>query len=1221
MINKTENSRKIAIIGIGLRFPKANNATEFWELLKNGVDMVTDFSVEELIASGIPASLAEREDYIKSKGVVEDVFSFDADFFLYSPKEAALIDPQQRIFLECGWSALEDAGINPLKHDKRIGVYAGCGINRYTTESPVVLSEPAEMFQRDIGNAPDYLASRVAYKLNLKGPAMTIQTACSTSLVAIHQACQAILNEDCDIAMAGGVSLGIPGKSGHLFSPGLIYSPDGRCKPFDAGANGIVRGQGAGIVILKRLSDAIADHDHIYGTILSSAINNDGADKIGFTAPGVAGQEKVIRAAQQKAGVSPASIGYIETHGTGTHLGDPLEMEALKNVFATGTVANSCAVGSVKSNMGHLDVAAGVAGLIKSVLCLYHHELVPTLHFQELNPYISFRDTPFYVNTAHTPWHAVDSPRRAAVSSFGLGGTNAHLILEEHSTQAISAPPQPYIPLFFSGNTPLVVKQKVAGMKRFLIKNPEASLKNVAYSQQKQHSFDFRWSMVCSDHEDAIRQLNDYREIFAARKNTVVFPVIFLFQGMATERKDLAKELYQYTHVFKEEVDRCIIILQQLFPDKYKDTAADLLFGWSSPKNDGILSHESLFIIQYALARYFMSMGIKPAAMLGYSGGEYVAACLSQVFTLEDALYIVTSRWKLLCNTPPGKMMVVRKPADAIRQIISILRLEVDVAGITTQDGCVVSGSEDGIYLLDKYLQNIGVKTTLLNSNHGFHSHLLNAALPKFESIFQQLKPGKPTIPYISSLTGDWIKPEEALSANYWSAQMREPVRFLDGIKALLDSPAYENALFLEVGPEQILSNLIAANPLKKKSQHFLFTQSSGKEASGNELKDLYSAVCHCWQYGFITGTPPVIKETEARFIPLPPYPFDRTVYHTSPLIRNTTVPTQNDDITRSSSLNENINEPATAYLTALWKNTLGTIGNIPDDSNFFLSGGDSLSGTAMLNKIKSHFNIELETGTLIRFPEFGALNDYVQQQLGVKNKNNNPIVQHLQTGEPGHPTLVLIHPVGGELFIFRDWLKTLPSCYPVLGISSPLLSGLNLQETSIEDLAHHYVSLLQEKNIFHNCILAGVSFGGVVAFEMAAVLSARGRHLPLLIMVDAPAVPADFTLHDKRVMNAEDVELNILRLHYDALMKYRPPHIHTNIIFFHPTAARPATPLGWEKFWSEYTSGDYSSYQVPGDHITMNYLPNVTVIADGIVEAASGIYFHEAVDENFNNK
>ena len=799
----------IAIVGMAGRFPGAPDVARFWNNLKAGLESVTFFSDDELAAAGISRDLLQDPAYVRARGIVADADRFDARFFGYTPREAELIDPQQRVFLECAWEALEHAGCDPEQYAGRIGVYAGTGINTYLlalAARPDVLAAYSPV-QIAIASDKDFLPTRVSYKLNLTGPSVNVQTACSTSLVAVHVACQSLLSGDCDMALAGGVRITVPQESGYRYQTGSILSPDGHCRAFDAGAQGTVSGNGVAIVVLKRVEDAIANGDTIFAVVKGSAINNDGSLKVGFTAPAVQGQAQVIADAHRAAGIAPGSVTYVEAHGTGTDLGDPVEMAALGAAFSTGTDETGyCAIGSLKTNVGHLDAAAGATGLIKAALAVHEGAIPPSLHFSSPNPKIDFASSPFFVNTTLSQWPAVDGPRRAGVSSFGLGGTNAHVVLEEAPVVAPGGPARHSQLLVVSARSEAALEAACDNLAAHLAATPDLNLADVAFTLQTgRHRFDHRRFVVCTSAGEAAGALGAEpgRGTIACETRTGR-AVAFMFPGQGAQQVNMGRALYEREPLFREHLDRCAALLEPhlgfdlrtvLYPEGSIEAAAERLVQTA-------VAQPALFAVEYSLAQLWMSWGVMPSAMIGHSVGEYVAACLAGVMTLPDALALVATRGRLMQAAAPGSMLSVPLGADDLMPSIG---KQLSIAAVNTATSTVVSGPTPAIAALQQRLAADGVETKLLKTSHAFHSSMMDPALPEFRAAVQAAALSAPTRPFVSNLTGGWITAEQATSADYWVEHLRRAVRFHDGLQTMLrDSPP----VLLEVGPGRTLASL-----------------------------------------------------------------------------------------------------------------------------------------------------------------------------------------------------------------------------------------------------------------------------------------------------------------------------------------------------------------------------------------------------------------------------
>ncbi|MGL5794535.1 MAG: type I polyketide synthase, partial [Waterburya sp.] len=731
----------IAIIGMDGRFPGAKNIDEFWNNLKNGRESIIHLTNDQLLNLGIDKTIVNDPNYVKVGAFLEDIDLFDADFFGYNPKEAAAIDPQHRIFLECAYSALENAGYNPDKYAGKIGIFAGVGWNNYllfNLNPDEDFFQTALGYQTVIGNEKDFLTTRISYLLNLKGISLDLQTACSTSLVATSMACQSLLTYQSDIALAGGISIASLKKTGYLYQEGGILSPDGHCRAFDAQAQGTVPGSGVGVVVLKRLEDAMADGDYIQAIIRGSAINNDGSGKIGYTAPSIDGQAEVIAEALALAEVEPETISYIETHGTGTALGDPIEIAALNQVFQVDTEQKKyCALGSVKTNIGHLDAAAGITGLIKTVLALKHQQIPPSLHFQQPNPKIDFANSPFYVNTELQEWKTPGYPRRAGVSSFGIGGTNAHVVLEEAPVgetgrRGDGETGKKSNLLVISAKTESALETATDNLVEHLNKYPELDLADVAYTLQVgRKEFAYRRMVVGKDIEDVAIALQnrDPQRVLTHCTPKNQHSIVFMFPGQGSQYVNMGKELYDSEPVFREWIDRCSELLEPelgldlrslLYPDN-----SELEIATNKLKQTEI-AQPAIFTIEYALAQLWMSWGIKPQAAIGHSIGEYVAATIASVMSLEDALRLVARRGKLIQQMPTGSMLAVSLSETEIKEL---LNNELSLAAVNAPNLCVISGSDESITGINKELTEKGIECRHLHTSHAFHSSMMDSAI------------------------------------------------------------------------------------------------------------------------------------------------------------------------------------------------------------------------------------------------------------------------------------------------------------------------------------------------------------------------------------------------------------------------------------------------------------------------------------------------------------
>ena len=878
----------LAVIGLACRFPGAHDSATFWRNLRDGVESITRLGEEDLQSAGVHERLRHDLNYVRMRGVIEGIDLFDADFFGIMPKEAELMDPQHRLFLECAWETFEHAGYDPERFKGSIGVYAGSSTSGYLFNlfPDGVLLQSASDMAGILGVEKDSLPTRVSYKLNLEGPSIAVQTACSTSLVAVHLACQGLLAGECDMALAGGVSINVPQKVGYLYQKSGIASPDGHCRAFDADARGTVGGSGIGIVLLKRFEDAEADGDHIWALIKGTAINNDGAQKVGYTAPRVEGQARVIRAAHVAARVEPESIRYVEAHGTGTPMGDPIEVAALTQAFRPGTDRNGfCAIGSVKSNIGHLDAAAGIAGLIKTVLALSHQQIPPSLHFSSPNPEIAFTRTPFYVNTKLTGWNSSGAPRRAGVSSFGLGGTNAHVVMEEapvveRERERISHRPRLIV---LSARSETALNEATTRLAAYLQQHPKVELPDVAYTLQTgRRAFAHRRWVVADNMDSTIRALSRSDSANPITHAGEPRPVVFLFSGQGAQYSTMGRSLYAHEPTFREEVDRCAALLAPHIGVDIKLVLFEECSTDPDRLNRTALTQPALFVLEYALAKLWMSLHVHPDGMIGHSVGEYVAACLSGVFSLEDALRLVAIRGQLMQSMPSGSMLAVSMSEV---EATSLVHEELDMAAVNAPNQCVLSGPEPAMTRLQDTLAIRGIQCVRLQTSHAFHSRMMEPVLQAFHAQVAGVVRHAPTIQWISNVTGDWITPTQAMDPSYWTDHVRRTVRFADGIETLCRKP---ERILLEVGPGQTLCTL-AQRQIDRRPVMALASLRKPRNGSSPvfEPSDFLDAVGNLWAAGVPIEWAGLYLEERPRRVPLPTYPFERRRFWVEPMKRS----------------------------------------------------------------------------------------------------------------------------------------------------------------------------------------------------------------------------------------------------------------------------------------------------------------------------------------------
>ncbi|MBB5622466.1 amino acid adenylation domain-containing protein [Pedobacter cryoconitis] len=978
---------EIAIIGMSGRFPGANDLETFWNNLKNGVESVSFFTDEQLKNSGEDQSVIDDPLYVKANSFIKDKNHFDSSFFNYRPNEARMMDPQLRIFHECVWEALEDAAVNVNDEKNKVGIFAGAATNvNWQVYSELINKEGLvdDYTASQVSNAR-FLTTKLSYFLNSKGPSVFLDTACSTSLVAVHQACRSLLFADCNIAIAGGVRITNKAEKGYKYTEGMIHSKDGHCKAFDADANGTISGEGAGVVILKTLKNAIKDGDHIWAIIKGGGINNDGNHKVSYTAPSVDGQTEVIMMAQKWAKVEPESIGMIEAHGTGTNLGDPIEIEGLKQAFNTDK-RQYCAIGSVKTNIGHLDSAAGIAGLIKAVLSIKHRQLPPSLHYKTPNPKIDFQASPFYVNTTLRNWESTQYPLRAGVSSFGIGGTNAHIILEEAPEAVASDAGREQHLLLFSGKNEEALKRNLEKYKTYFTQHPDAKLADLSYTLQTGRShFNYRKSLVCGTADEALEAL-DEDELHLQAVSAGKQPLVFMFSGQGSQYTGMYQELYENEAVFRSAADACFAIAAK---QSNMDLKAVIYPEGTSALNinDTCYAQPALFIMEYALSCLLLHWGIKPAMLIGHSIGEYVAACISGVWGMEDALKLVIKRGALMQQVKKGQMLSVSISEPELRYLLKD-EPAISLAAVNSSSLSVVSGEEEPLMAFATKLTTTGYKNKVLHTSHAFHSWMMDGILAEFEKAFEGINFKPQQIPVISNLTGEPAKDSEMGSPAYWVKHLRNEVRFSAGAGHILQQ---EQAVFIELGPGNALSTFVRSHQSRTR-QHKVISMISSAAQVHQDQKQVLKGMGELWQQGIDIDWAAYYQDEQRQKMALPAYSFDKIAYPVNvdafKMITgmiNENQPAYTDEqasaVTQELLLtteNHTTSKPMLEELVEIWKDFFGKNDILATD-DFFEIGGDSLKALTMVARLHKVYQVNISIKEFFNHATIKKLAEYIE--------------------------------------------------------------------------------------------------------------------------------------------------------------------------------------------------------------------------------------------------
>ncbi|MER9250109.1 amino acid adenylation domain-containing protein [Mesorhizobium sp. M0590] len=1116
-----QNRNAVAIIGMAGRFPGAENVDQFWSNLVNGIESIADLDEQTLQEAGVAPDMYDRPDYVRREAVISGIDLFDATFFGISPKEAAWMDPQQRILLEVAYQAFDHAGYGLRETaGDRVGVFAGVGANHYlgVRELGRDLLD-SERLQIRILNGGDFTATRIAYKLNLTGPCVSVQTACSTSLVAVHLACQSLRSNECNMALAGGASISLPHGKGYLHQQGHILSPDGRCRAFDAKSQGTVRGSGVGVVVLKRLSDAYRDGDYIWAVIRGTAINNDGATKVGFTAPSVDGQAAVIQAALTDADVSADAIGYVEAHGTGTYLGDPIEISGLTKAFRSHTARKQfCAIGSVKANVGHLDAAAGVTGLIKLATMLNRGVIPASLHFDKPNPNIEFEESPVFVNKTCTTWPKGGEPRRGGVSSFGIGGTNAHTVLEEappRSSEQVGRRLNVFPVSAASGSALTEMLRQLADfMRRSDVQNSAA---NIAYTLQRgRAALRYRASFVGTDLAELADQLDQAAlQAGAAREvSSSEHRIAFMFSGQGGQQIGMGRELYEEEPVFRSAIDECANWINEFAntdfrPLLYREGKAD---GELEPQLEAVIQ-AVIFATQYAMAKLFMSWGIFPAAVIGHSIGEYAAAHIAGIISLPDAIRLTLIRGQLTSHVPAGGIVAVGMSPEELQPYWNE---NLSLAAINGPHQCVVSGAASEIAAFHERLEAKSIASKRIRATHAVHSSLLDPILSEFRIHAEQVELHTPQVPFVSTVLGDWLEADVPLDGSYWVRNLRETVQFHLALDRLVQS-GYQ--LFVEMGPGAALTR--HSKQFKSKNDlrsPISFPAMPGDDHEEGDHAKLLQMLGKLWTCGARIDWSGLHDQLPQR-IPLPPYPFDRKRYwldaaaaqereqnadlnEPNPAALSVARPAGNEEARGPTAVEMSDEAALDRQIAEVYRDILG-LDDVALTDSFFDLGGDSLSALSVIDRIEQLTGERLAVSRLL---EQQTPRELARALSKTRGSERPSALVPIQIGGSWAP-LFCPHPFGGHVLFYTPLAEALGAKQPLFGLQARGLNGEAMPHLSIPEMAQEYVEAIKSVQPRGPYQLAGLSMGGSIAWEMACQLRDAGDEVAILALLDAKAL------------------------------------------------------------------------------------------------------------------
>ncbi|HBM16658.1 MAG TPA: hypothetical protein DD381_10010 [Lentisphaeria bacterium] len=1288
-----KGEKEIAIIAVSGAFSGAESLEAYWDGIVLGKENITFLNQDECRNLGVSVNKLSHSDYTPSSGYLKNIDKFDPYFWNLSPRDAEFMDPQIRKFLECSWNVLEESGYVRLRKNLNIGVFAGSGVSQYCFDH-LLLNEAMRSefnpWDLNIVSSNIALATRVSYLLGLTGPALNISTTCSTSLVAIIEACEKLTAGKCDIALAGGVTLHLPHNFGYIYQEGMIFSRDGHCKVFSQDADGTVGGSGVGAVALKRLSDANRDGDNILAIIKGYCINNDGDRKVGYAAPSVEGQAECILSAQKHAGVTADTIDYIECHGTGTKLGDPIEIEALNQVFKANTPEGKkadCILGSVKANIGHTDTAAGVAGVIKICKMLGTKIIPPQINFRSPNPELHLDKTPFQIITQKQAWFRKDHPRRAGISAFGVGGTNAHIILEEYNGEKKKEKKRkilthPYI-LPFSAKNYSSLKTYTEKIKQFIKSEPDINLADLAYTLQiKKEHFNVRNAIVSDNTDDTINKLNLLENPTSLTKQEISIKpsLVFMFSGMGSQYPSIIKTFYKQLNVFKENLDYCIDIISDIKNTNFRNVILP------NDSNKGIsdklvrLDHEMLilFSFSYSIAKQLEHWGITPDVCIGQSIGEYTAATIAGIFNLDNALKIIATMGDLIEKTAIGKVLSINATSSYIKKYLS--SKEIEISAINATETCVVSGVSHEIEKLEKILKHKSINYSIIYTKHAIHSFMMEPILNEFNNFVSEFTLHKPSKKIISNVTGAYLTDQQAVDPTYWSSLIRNTVLFSKGIDCISDS--ISNLIFIEIGSENGLSTFVkqAKTTLQQKTckivQSSLFKKES-KVKSISQENNLYSLVGELWQLGYSIDWAKIHDNDihkPKHIVNFPLYQFEEIKCWVDKAqnskineeisnkiityLKKENILTTEDQLTKIKDLliqkktttldikeipktkiliEKNVSEQENR-LALIFRDFLGHKRlSVFDD--FFELGVDSLMAAELIDKINKEFSTNYSPSMITLTPNISSLSKEI-----TKRESLHSLTIELKKGTE-YP-IFLVHPIGGEVLFYREFAKNYKGNNSVYGIIDPKYKKQgSVKPETLEIMASMYIKEIDRLSHKGYYIVGGASFGGVVAYEIANQLINRGDKV-LCFLIDSPGPKLypkklqstynilkyymsygkekvneatkmlnninydenelfEFIIENK-ILNFDSKDLlqqqvDIYKENESLMHNYRTPQKHKEeqqILYFKAIDWHPHLPKNIEDGWKG-TIDKIQIFEIPGNHISMNFSPNVENICN----------------------